>query len=173
MSTPLCSASLREATSARVLKPMMTAFDASARLTSDSVMPPTAACTMFTLTPAPGSRGGEHDVAALQRSRVNEHGRERTFALVKAGFNHYSLRQRIARRLELEHFGLQQYRVEQIVDALAGLCRYLDELCLAAVFLGEHALGDELLLDAVRIRFRLVDLVDRDDDRHIDGFGVC
>src|SRR6266540_4093611 len=121
---------------------------------------------------APKNRAGEHDVAALQRSRVNEHGRERTLALVEAGFNHDSLRQRIARRLELEHFGLQQYRVEQIVDALPGLCRYLDELCLAAVFLGQHAFGDEFLLDAVGIRFRLVDLVDSDDDGHAAGLGV-
>jgi hypothetical protein len=35
---------------ARTLKPMTTAFDASARLMSDSVMPPTPACTMLTLT---------------------------------------------------------------------------------------------------------------------------
>src|SRR5439155_13344635 len=121
---------------------------------------------------APENRAGEHDVAALQRSRVNEHGRERTFALVKAGFNHYSLRQRIARRLELEHFGLQQYRVEQIVDALTGLCRYLDELRFAAVLLGQYPLGDELLLHAIGIRLRLVDLVDGDDDGHAAGLGV-
>ncbi len=47
---PLLSASLRADWSARTLKPMITAFDAIARLTSLSVMPPTCACTTCTFT---------------------------------------------------------------------------------------------------------------------------
>jgi hypothetical protein len=50
MSTPAVSASLRAPASARVLKPMMTALEACARLTSDSVIAPTAAWMMLTLT---------------------------------------------------------------------------------------------------------------------------
>ena len=51
------------------------------------------------------------------------------------------LRGRVLRRLQLEHFGLQQNRVEQRVDALAGLRRHRDELHVAAVFLRQHALA--------------------------------
>ena len=44
------SASLRAPASARVLKPMMTAPEACARLTSDSLMPPTAPWMTLTRT---------------------------------------------------------------------------------------------------------------------------
>ncbi len=100
---------------------------------------------------------------------MHQHGGHRALALVEPRFDDDAFGRRILRRLELEHFGLQQNRVEQIVDAGAGLRRDLDELRVAAVFLGQHAFGDELLLDPIRIGFGLVDLVDRDDDRHIAG----
>ncbi len=103
---------------------------------------------------------------------LHQDGRHRALALVEARFDDDALGRRILRRLELEHFRLQQNRVEQIVDAGAGLRRDLDELRVAAVFLGQHALGDELLLDPIRIGFGLVDLVDRDDDRHVAGLRV-
>ena len=225
---PLFSASLRAPASARVLKPMMTAFDAIARLTSLSVMPPTAACTTCTLTssvdslssdcasascepctsalmisdsvcaaPSPmfsnmfsslaacrlferdlavlalaeggdlacpalvgqhhelvaGLRhlgqaldldrdrraglvdrlavfvehrahaavagAGEHDVAALQRARLHQHGGDRAAALVELRLDHQALaRHRIGGGLQLEHLGLQQHLLEQVVDAL-------------------------------------------------------
>ena len=103
---------------------------------------------------------------------LHEDGGHRALALVEPRFDDDALGRRILRRLELEHFGLQQNRVEQIVDAGAGLRRDLDELRVAAVFLGQHAFGDELLLDPIRIGFGLVDLVDRDDDRHVAGLRV-
>ena len=98
---------------------------------------------------------------------MHEHRRDRPAALVEPRLDDDALGGRILRRLQLQHFRLQQDRVEQLVDALTGLRGHRHELHLAAVFFRQHALRDELLLDALGIRIRLVDLVHRDDDRHV------
>ena len=68
---------------------------------------------------------------------------------------------RVAR--ELQHFGLQRDRVEQVVDALPGLGREFDHLRVATEFLGDDVLREQFVLDPQRIGVGLVDLVDRDD----------
>ena len=118
-------------------------------------------------------RAGKYDVAALERARMDEDGRNGTLAFVQARLDHDAFRRRILRRLEFEHFGLQQDRVEQIVDPLACLGRNFDELRIATIFLGQHAFGDQLLLDAVGIGFGFINLVDRHDNRHVARLGVC
>ena len=112
-------------------------------------------------------RAGEDDVAALQRAGMHEHRRNRTAPLVEPRFDDDAFCGRVTRRFELEHFRLQQDRVKQRVDALSGFRRDGNELHITAVFFWQHAFGDELLLHAVGIGFRLVDLVDRHDDRHV------
>src|SRR5215471_4896415 len=52
----------------------------------------------------------------------------------------------IDRSLQLQHLGLQQHPLEEIVNPLAGLRRDRDERRVAAIFLGHHALRYELLL---------------------------
>jgi hypothetical protein len=74
--------------------------------------------------------------------------------------------------LELEHLGLKQDGVQEIVDAVAGLCRDLHHHGVAAPLLGHHLVLRQLLHDLVRMGIRLVDLVDRDDDRDPGGTGV-
>ena len=58
-------------------------------------------------------------------------------------------------------------RLEQRVDALAGLRRDRHEDVLAAPFLRDHAFLRQLVPDLFGIGVVLVDLVDRDDDRHV------
>ena len=48
----------------------------------------------------------------------------------------------------------------------------VDEHGLAAVFLGHQAVLGQLLPDLLRVRAFLVDLVDRDHDRHVGRLGV-
>ena len=74
--------------------------------------------------------------------------------------------------LQVENFGLQVDRFEQLVEvgALQRRHRHLERLA-------RHAFDDDLVLQqlgahAVRIGLRLVDLVDRDDDRHAGRLGV-
>ncbi len=63
-------------------------------------------------------------------------------------------------------------RLEKLVDALAGLGRDLDELDLAAELFADHVVRKELLLDASRVRLGLVDLVHRNDHRHLRRLGM-
>ena len=69
----------------------------------------------------------------------------------------------------LQHFGLQQDRFEQLIDALAGTRRDIDENVLAAPGLGNDLVLGQLVADAFGIRVCLVDLVDGHDDRHACG----
>ena len=66
MSTPLASANLRANASARELNPMTTALEATAKLMSVSVMPPTAAWTITTLTSAVESFCNDCDKASWE-----------------------------------------------------------------------------------------------------------
>ena len=69
--------------------------------------------------------------------------------------------------LVLADVGDEQDHLEQQVEALLLLGRDLDEHRRAAPLFGHEVEVGELPLDRFRIRARLVDLVDRDDDRHV------
>ena len=80
--------------------------------------------------------------------------------------------ERLRLGLQVENFGLQMDRFEQLVEvgALQRRHRHLERLA-------RHAFDDDLVLQqlgahAVRIGLRLVDLVDRHDDRDAGGLGV-
>ena len=73
--------------------------------------------------------------------------------------------------LELEDFGLQTDHLEEVVDAWPVLA-YVAEDGLAAPLFGLKTELDELALHALGVGARLVDLVDRDDDRNVRALGV-
>ncbi len=75
-------------------------------------------------------------------------------------------------RLEVEHVGGEQDHLEQLLDALPLERRHRHHDRLAAPVLGQQAAVGELLLDPVLVGVRLVDLVDRDHDRHAGRPGV-
>src|SRR5260370_56414 len=128
--------SLRAVASARALKPMITAPEASARLTSDSVMPPTPAWTTLTFTSsvASGRVGAALNADAVGRASVR-------------GFQSSPLR-------------LQQDLSQQRIDALAGLGRNGHARRIPAEVFRHHAIGEQVLPDFFRIGLVLVDLVD-------------
>ena len=74
--------------------------------------------------------------------------------------------------LEILQIGHQQDHLEQQVEILLHLGRDRNHDGVAAPIFGQQAAVGELLLDALRLRVGLVDLVDRDDDRHLGGAGV-
>ena len=78
----------------------------------------------------------------------------------------------VAHGLQLEEVGLEEDHLEELVDADLLLGGDLAGDDLAAELLDEDALLGELLLDALRVRVGLVDLVDGDDDRHLRGARV-
>ena len=92
----------------------------------------------------------EQRIAELQRAAQHQHGRDRAAALLEARLDHVAGRETGGRRLQFEHFGLQQDAVEQLIDALAGARRHRHEDVLAAPLFGNHAVLGELLLDLLR-----------------------
>ena len=114
-------------------------------------------------------RSNQHHIAAIEGAGLDQHGGHRAAALVEPRFDHDASSGRCGRSLEFEHLGLQQYLFEQFVDALPGLGRYRDERSVAAELLRHYVVLQELLLHFFRVGFVLVDLVDRDHQRHFGG----
>ena len=119
-------------------------------------------------------RAARHDrVAGPQRALLHQDGRHRTAALVEVRLDRDTLRRPVDRSGQLQRrVGGQQDGLEQLVDADARLGGHVDEHRVAAVLLGDQAVVGQLLADLVRVGVRLVDLVDRDHDRHVGRLGV-
>ena len=100
-------------------------------------------------------------------------GGDRAAALVHLGLDDRADGGALRVRLELLQVGDEQDHLEQLVDADAGLRGHRDHRRVAAVVLDDDARLGELGLDAVRVGLRLVDLVHRDDDRHLGRLRVA
>jgi len=75
-------------------------------------------------------------------------------------------------RLDLDRIGDQQDRLEEIVDPLPHLGRDRDDHRVALPLIRLQADLGELVLDAVRVGIRAVDLVQRHHDRDAGRLGV-
>ena len=117
-------------------------------------------------------RACQHHVAALERAGLDQNGRHRTTALVESRFDDQTLGRCIDCGKQLEHFGLQQHILEQVIDTLTGARRHRHERRFAAELLGHDLLRHQFLLHPVGIGFGLVDLVHRHDDRHTGRLGM-
>src|SRR5450830_1861888 len=114
----------------------------------------------------------QHDVAALQGTGLHQDRRNRAAALVQTGFDHQATGRSFHRRLQFQHFGLQQHVFQQGIDALAGLRRHRHEWRFATVFFRHDAFGNQFLRHAVDVAARLVDLVDGDNQGYAGRFRV-
>ena len=121
-------------------------------------------------------RARDERIADAQRAVLNQDGRDGPAALVELRFEHRPRRVALGIGLELAQLGDQQHHLEQQLEVLLLLRGDLDHDGRATPLFRGQAEIRELLLDAIRIGFRLVDLVDRHQDRHagrlrvIDGF---
>ncbi len=106
------------------------------------------------------------DLARSEGTLLYEDGRDRTAASVELGFHHRAFGRPVRIGLEIEDFGLQQDRLEQLVEVGLVLRRNLDVENLTAHGFDEDLVLQQLGADLLRIRGRLVDLVDRHDDRN-------
>src|SRR5690606_6067109 len=113
-----------------------------------------------------------HHVTLAQGTVLNQHGGNSTTAALKAGFNHNTFRRRIRRRFQLKDFSLQQHRFQQVIDTHTGVRRNRHELNVAAPVFRNHVQRRQLVLDAVRIGFFLVHLVDGNHDENHGRTGV-
>ncbi len=111
-------------------------------------------------------------VAVVQRSVLYQHGRHRTTAAIELGFQHGAARQTFRHSLQIAEIGNQADHLHQQIEIGLLLRRNIDEHRAAApVFRHQAAIG-QLLLDALGHGIGLIDLVDRDDDRHVRRLGV-
>ena len=110
--------------------------------------------------------------AVAQRAILHQHARHRTAAAIELGFEHGADAGTIGSRLQVAKIGGEADHFEQQVEVHPLLRRDIDEDGRAAPGLGHQPAIAQLLLDAIRLRLRLVDLVDRHDDRHIGRLRV-
>src|SRR3954447_3343156 len=116
---------------------------------------------------------GDDAVPDLQHTALDQHGGHRTAATVEVGLDGHTLSVDVLRSPEVEG-GVrgEQDRLEQLRDVLPTPRGDVDEHRGAAVLLGDEAVLGELATDLGRVRAFLVDLVDRDHDRHVRRLGV-
>ena len=108
----------------------------------------------------------------LQRAALDQRGADGTAAALELGLDDHAFGGALGIGLEVEHFGLQRDRFQQLVEA----GRFSAETSTSSVS-PPHALDDDLVLQqlgahALRVGAGLVDLVDGHDDRHAGRLGV-
>ena len=117
-------------------------------------------------------RAGHHDVAGVQGAALDEHRGHGAPALVQVRLDDEAGGRSVGVGLQLQHVGLQDDGLQQVVDVQLLLGRHLDEHVGAAPLLGDDAVLGELLAHAVGVGAGLVDLVHGHDDGHLGGLGV-
>ena len=122
--------------------------------------------------PAVGLAGDDR-VTDVERAALHQHRGDRAATLVEVRLDRDTAGLGVGVGPEVERRVCgQQDRLEQLVDVQPALGGDVDEHGLAAVLLGDQVVLGELLAHLGRVGVLLVDLVDRDDDRHLGRLGV-
>ena len=111
-------------------------------------------------------------VADAQRTALDEHGSDGAAPLVELCLDDDAACLAVRVCLQFLDLSDKQDVLKQVVDTDALFCRDGHHNRISAVFLGDESVLHELLLDAVRVCTRLVNLVDRNDDGHPCRFRV-
>ncbi len=106
-------------------------------------------------------------IALTQRTAFNKHTSDDTPTLVNAAFDNLSLCAAVGVYLQLEHFSLQQYGIEQLLNSCLLQCGNLTVESRPTPGFGHQAKVTELLHYPIRICFRKVTFVYRNDDGNI------
>src|SRR5215207_3961024 len=141
------------------------------RLRRPRLLHPAALVVVQRAHAAPVGTGDER-VTDLQRAAVYEHGHDGAAARVELGLDHDPGGLGVRVRLQLLDLRQQQDRLEQVIQVGLRLGRDVHEHRLAAPLLGLQAELGHLGAHAVGLRALLVDLVDRDEDRHLGRLRV-
>ena len=115
---------------------------------------------------------GHKGISLMQSSALDYNCRDNAAALVDARLKDFSFGAAIPNSLKLKHFGLEQNRVQKVVDALALQGADVYVLSVSAPIFGRKAKLCKLGANAVWIGVGLVYLVDRDDNRNLGVLGV-
>ena len=108
----------------------------------------------------------------MQRAFAHEHGRRRA-AGRNAGLDDISLGVAVRIRFEFQQVGLEQNHFQQLVHAGFGHGGTLDENGVAAPIVRHETFFLQLLADAQRVCVRMINFIDRDENRHFRRLRVC
>ena len=114
----------------------------------------------------------EDDVAHMQRTVLHEQRSYVAAAFVKRRLDDRTFGTTFRVRLEVEHLGLEQHFLEQLIHARSFLRGDLLALVFTAPVLNEDVHVTQLLADLIGVRAGFVDLVDGEDHRHTCGLRV-
>ena len=110
---------------------------------------------------------GDHDVAHAQGPALHENGRDRAAAAVEFRLDDRAFRRAVGVGLEIENFGLQPDRFQQLAEIGLLRGRDLDVERLAAHRFDLHFVLQQFGAHAFGLGVGFVDLVDGDDDRNL------
>ncbi len=108
----------------------------------------------------------------MQRAALDQDRGHRAAPAVELGLDHHALGGAVGVGAQIHHLGLQQNRLDQVVEACLFLGRDRNGLGVAAQAFDHDLVLQQLVDDLVRVRARFVDLVDRHDDRRAGRLGV-
>ena len=118
---------------------------------------------------AAGVDARQQHVADPQRAVLYQHCRNVTAPFIQRGFDHRALGFPVGIGFQVEEFGFEQHLFEQLVEVDALLGRDLLALVFTAPIFNQVVHGRQFLFDLFRVGSRLVDLVDRENDRDLCG----
>ena len=111
-------------------------------------------------------------ITRVQRTAIDEHGGYRASTLVKVGFDNKTRGRSIRVGLKLKHISLKKDGFEQVVNMQALLSRNINEHVLATPLFGDNTVFRKLLTNAIGRSPRLIDFVNRNNDRNIGSLSV-
>ena len=118
------------------------------------------------------SAARDNDIANAQRAALDQHRANRAAPVLEHGLDDDAFRLPVRVGLELQNFRLQQNRFQELVEiGLLGR-RHLDFEDVAAHAFDDHLVVQKVGAHALRVRVRLVDLVDGNDHRYAGCLGV-
>ena len=117
-------------------------------------------------------RAGQKHIAFFQRAALHQQGGHRAASFVQTGFHDNAFGRRVYRGFQFQHFGFQQHGFQKFVDIQTLFGGYIDELHVAAPFVGNDFVLRQLLADAVGVGGIFINFVHSHHHRHTGGFGV-
>ena len=118
-------------------------------------------------------RSGDDQRADLEGAPLHQHRRHGSATAIEPRLDDGAFRAAIRVGDEIEQFGLQRDRLEQLVEIGALGRRHFNRKRIAAKRLNLHVVLQEFLHHPLGIGFGLVDLVDGDNDRSPGRLGVA
>ena len=114
----------------------------------------------------------DEDVAGVQGAVLHQNGGHRAAAAIDAGFENRAAGRRAWIGAKLAQIGNEQDHLEQLIEIFLFARGDFDHDGIAAPFFRHQAAIGKLPLDAFGLGFRLIDLVDGNNDGHVRGTRV-